>query len=196
MIEPSTLQIDGQTGEMTGDMTGKLTGKLTGVSGSYRKWLSETRGTYLDQGACDALLAQGQDRLIYTVAALSQPGQDLLFGTTTIEPGRIGDEYHMTRGHFHANAAMGEIYYTQSGEGLLLLQNRAGEIRTQPMRPGACNHIPPGWAHRSVNLGDGRLVFFYTCNLAAGNEYAEILTRGIGQRVLCRNGRPVIEPWS
>ena len=85
--------------------------------------------------------------------------------------------------HFHARRDMGEIYYTQSGTGLLLLESREGVSRTVEMKPGVCAFIPPDWAHRSINVGDEPLVFVWACNPEAGHDYAEILKRGMRKRI-------------
>jgi glucose-6-phosphate isomerase len=79
---------------------------------------------------------------------------------------------------------MGEVYYTQSGTGILLLESRNGETRTVEMKPGVCAFIPPDWAHRSINTGTEPLVFVWVCNPLAGHDYGEILKRGMRKRVM------------
>jgi glucose-6-phosphate isomerase, archaeal len=170
------------------------TGAVSPHTSAYEKRLSEFRGIYRDEKAFDALLAAKGDVVTYKVVACRGEGTDMFFGTTTMYPGSVGDEYFMTRGHFHARRDCGEIYYTQSGEGLLLLQSREGEIRTLAMKPGTCASIPADWAHRTVNTGDTPLVFVWCCHQQAGHEYGSILTRGMGQRVVRSNGAPVCLP--
>ena len=102
-----------------------------------------------------------------------------------MEPGNIAGEYYMTRGHFHARRDMGEVYYTQSGQGILLLDSRDGQQPvTVEMKPGVCAFIPPDWAHRSINTGSDKLIFVWVCNPAAGHDYADILTKGMRKRVM------------
>lgn len=165
------------------------TGAVSPSTGHYTKRLSEFRGLYQDGAAFDAKLADEGDVVTYEVVEFRQPGLDLFFGTTTMHPGLVGEEYFMTRGHFHAQRDKGEIYYTQSGEGLLLLESRQGETRTVDMKPGVCAVIPPDWAHRSVNTGEVPLVFVWACSPDAGHDYASILTRGMHMLVVCRNGK-------
>ena len=98
----------------------------------------------------------------------------------------------MTRGHFHARKDRGEAYYTQSGEGLLLLESRDGEIRKVEMRPGVCAFIPPDWAHRSVNTCAEKLVFVWFCATDAGYNYGAIRERGMRKLVVERNGMPAL----
>ena len=103
-----------------------LTGAVTPSTGEYTKRLSEFRGIYRDVRALDDLISVG-DLVTYRVVEYRAEGSDIFFGTTTMMPGRVGDEYFMTRGHYHARRDRGEIYYTQSGQGMLLLQTRDGE---------------------------------------------------------------------
>jgi glucose-6-phosphate isomerase len=165
-----------------------VSGVITPHTGEYTKRLSEFRGIYRDTNALDELLAKRGDIATYKVVEYRQSGADLFFGTTTMYPGRVGEEYFMTRGHFHARRDRGEIYYTQTGEGILLLQARSGETRSVAMKPGVCAFIPPDWAHRSINTGDTPLVFVRCLAQDAGNDYGEIASHGMGQLVVNRNG--------
>ena len=170
------------------------TGAVSPSTGEYTKHLSEFRGIYRDSAALDALLTKQGDIVTYKVVEYREPGADLFFGTTTMFPGCVGDEYFMTRGHFHERRDRGEIYYTQSGEGILLLQSRSGETRTVDMKPGVCAFIPPDWAHRSINTGDQPLVFVWCCNQDAGHDYGGIVTRGMRQLVVKQNNTAVCVP--
>ena len=123
----------------------------------------EFRGIYYDEKSLDALLQEQGDLVTYEVTEYRADGSDLFFGTTTMMPGCVGNEYFMTRGHYHARRDRGEIYYTQSGEGILLLNSRDGQTREVDMKQGVCAFIPPDWAHRSVNTGTAKLVFVWCC---------------------------------
>lgn len=171
-----------------------FTGAVSPNTGEYTKRLSEFRGIYRDDAALDALIAAKGDMATYTVVEFRQPGSDVFFGTTTMQPGTVGDECFMTRGHYHARRDCGEIYYTQSGEGLLLLQSRGGETRRVEMRPGVCAFIPPDWAHRSINTGATPLVFVWCCDPDAGHDYGEIATRGMRELVLKKDGAATVVP--
>ena len=163
-----------------------LTGHISPSTGKYTKRLSEFRGIYSDEKALDALLKEQGDLVTYEVVEYRADGSDLFFGTTTMMPGRVGDEYFMTRGHYHARQDRGEIYYTQSGEGILLLHSRDGQTREVDMKPGVCAFIPPDWAHRSVNTGKSRLVFVWCCSQDAGHDYAEIASKGMRKLVVAK----------
>ena len=180
MLLPEGVAIDGANGAVT-PQTGK-----------YTKRLSELRGLYQDPASLDAAVSAGADPIAYEVIEYRQPGSDIFFGTTTMYPGKVGREYFMTRGHFHERRDMGEVYYTQSGEGVLLLESRDGESRTVEMRPGICAFIPPDWAHRSINTGSDKLVFVWVCNPEAGHDYGEILRRGMRKIVVEEGGAPAV----
>ncbi len=171
-----------------------INGAMTPSTGHYVKRLGEFRGVYQDGKAFDTILSTQGDVTTYEVREFKEKGSDLFFGTTTMYPGRVGDEYFMTRGHFHERRDRGEVYYTQSGHGMLLLQSRDGKTETVEMKPGVCAFIPPDWAHRSINTGDEPLVFVWVCNPDAGHDYAGILARGMRSLVVCRNNAVAVVP--
>ncbi len=47
------------------------------------------------------------------------PG-DVAFGCSILNPGKIGEEYYFTKGHFHTIIDTGEIYYCLKGHGYIL----------------------------------------------------------------------------
>src|SRR3978361_475292 len=87
-------------------------GRIPGVTEITSRRLSDMRGWYTDADA-EAALAE-RNPLIYEVHygynAPSIDGQ-LGFCTTIISPGKVGSEYYMTKGHYHAKADRAEIYY-------------------------------------------------------------------------------------
>ena len=64
----------------------------------------------------------------------------------------------MTPGQHGSSAA--RMYLGMSGSGLVLLES-AGEAETgcEPLLPGSAIYVPPGWAHRAVNVAAEPLVF-------------------------------------
>lgn len=169
-----------------------LSGSVVPSTDRYTKRLSDLRGFFHDTAALDRAIAAGDDPLAYEVIDYRKAASDLCFGTTIMQPGRVGDEFYMTRGHFHERRDRGEAYYTQSGEGLLLLESRDGETRTVEMRPSVCAFIPPDWAHRSINTGAAPLVFVWFCATDAGHDYGLIRERGMRKLVVDRNGQPAL----
>ena len=116
----------------------------------------------------------------------------LCTGTSVIEPGQIGREYYMTRGHFHLTSHAPEVYLTLRGHGLLLMQTRSGEIAIQSMEPGVMNYIPGEWAHRTVNTGPVQLIFFAAWPVSAGHDYDSITHSGFAQLVVAGADGPEI----
>ncbi|MES2667793.1 MAG: glucose-6-phosphate isomerase family protein [Pseudomonadota bacterium] len=166
-------------------------GALAPETGRYTRHLSDLKGLFADAAACDALLRVA-DPLVYEVREYRQPGADLFCGTTTMQPGRVGAEYFMTRGHYHARPDLGEVYVTQSGSGLLLLENSQGETRQVEMHPSSIAFIPPGWGHRSINTGSMPLVFLWVLNGDAGTDYARIAAFGMRQIVVDMEGPRIL----
>ncbi|MCX6458717.1 MAG: cupin domain-containing protein [Actinobacteria bacterium] len=132
----------------------------------------------------------------YTVHEVRVPktGNNLLSSTTVLEPGKVGDEYFFTKGHFHANRDRAEIYLTLSGEGVLVMALDDGRTVTKEMRPGVANYVPGHWAHRSVNTGTTPLVFYAVYIGDAGYDYATIAERGFPVIVVEGNDGPQVQP--
>ena len=133
--------------------------------------------------------------VVYRVSEIPAPLAEgnLLSSTTTIEPGTVAGEYHMTKGHFHAKIDRAEIYVTLAGEGRLVMATEAGEATVEPMLRGSVNYVPGGWAHRSVNVGREPLVFFAAFPADAGYDYKTIEEQGFPVLVVKRDGAPQVE---
>jgi len=136
--------------------------------------LSDMRGMYLEEPE------EGEDAPIYRVYGIPVPAttDNVLSSTTVIEPGTVGREYFMTKGHFHQIRGRAEIYIGLAGEGRLVMATEDGRVAVEPMRAGTINYVPGGWAHRSVNVGDDPLVFFAAYPGDAGHDYDTIEERG------------------
>ena len=154
---------------------------MAGHSGTYAKTLGDLGGVYCDGVAFRAALAErGPETLVYSVAEhrnVGGPGA-LIIGTSTLLPGRIGEEFAMTRGHLHAKADRAELYYCLSGRGVMLLESLSGESRAVPMAPGDAVHVPGHWVHRSVNVGDEPFVSLFCYPADAGQDYGLIADAG------------------
>jgi glucose-6-phosphate isomerase len=174
--DPQAVRIDGPTGS------------VSPFTGRYVKPLSDLAGVFHDTDAWSKALRDLGDTVVYEVMEYRQAGSELFFGTTRIAPGRVGDEFYMTRGHFHARQDRGEVYTTLTGEGVLLLETRDGRTDALDMRAGETTAIPPGWAHRTINTGSTDLVFSWVCSVDAGHDYDAILARGMRKLVLAREG--------
>ena len=155
--------------------------------------LSGLLGHFADRKACQAML-DAADPVIYDVYANHRPETtgELLSGLTIVHPGRVGDEYFMTRGHYHAVRDTAEIYYCLAGRGVLLMENELGETAVEEFVPGRVVYVTPRWAHRSVNTGAEDLVTFFVYPAHAGHDYGTIDSTGFRKRVLDKDGVPAI----
>lgn len=159
-----------------------------------RRNLSKMAGQYLDKGAYEAALAEN-DRLLYEVYELRRPevAGELLHGISIVHPGKIGDEYHMTKGHFHTVLETGEIYYCLKGHGYMVMETPEGDWAVEELYPGRVLYVLPRWAHRSVNAGsDADLVTFFVYPGNSGHDYGTIEAQGFRKLVVERDGQPTI----
>ncbi|MBA7521964.1 Glucose-6-phosphate isomerase [subsurface metagenome] len=96
----------------------------------------------------------------------------LFFGVTRIFPGKVDNEYFMTKGHFHSNSDTAEFYWGIEGEGLLLFMNKDRETWIEKMTNGSLHYIPGNTAHRVINTGELKLSFGACWPSDAGHDYA------------------------
>jgi len=134
-------------------------------------------------------------REIYRVRSWTpvSPGTEggLFWGVTVLQPGKVGDEYFMTHGHFHANATRAEYYATVSGTGMLIRMDAQRSTWGEAMTPGSLHYIRGEHAHRVANTGNVPLVFWSCWGSDAGYDYGTIAERGFGARLMERDGQPV-----
>jgi len=168
-----------------------VSGDFSPFTDFYEHRLSQLAVLYHDQAAVHRMLAEG-DPLLFDgrtslfVTSLS----DFTYVVTRIYPGQVGDEYFMTKGHFHLLLEMPEIYFCLRGQGCLLLESAEGDFHSQWLSPGTVSHIPPGYAHRAVNVGGELLIFSAVQHLKAGHDYGKIAQRGFSKLVVQRDGKP------
>jgi len=155
--------------------------------------LSNLRNRFADGEAYEAMLESG-DPVIYEVYENSRPEKagELLSGLSIVHPGRVGDEYFMTKGHYHSVRDTAEIYYCLQGQGLLLMENEAGDTALEEFRPGRLVYVTPRWAHRSINTGPEDLVTLFVYPAHAGHDYAMFDATGFLKRVLDRDGTATV----
>ncbi len=169
-------------------------GRLSRHDSHIVRHLSALRGQFADGAAYDALLRQ-DDVALYEVYELTRPAVagELPHGISIVHPGKVGDEYYMTKGHFHAVLETAEVYHCLSGRGMMVMETPEGEWAVEELRPGAVLYVPPRWAHRSVNTGrDADLVTFFVYPGNAGHDYGAIERRGFRKLVVERDGQPTV----
>ncbi|WP_414166035.1 glucose-6-phosphate isomerase family protein [Superficieibacter sp. BNK-5] len=132
--------------------------------------------------------------VVYEVEMLDTASTEgaLYTGVTHLNPGKVGDEYFMTRGHFHARREQGEVYCGLRGTGLLLLQDEQGAARLEHVFPGSVHIIPGFTAHRLINTGSDILSALAVWPSAAGHDYAA-LAQGFSVRVVEEGGEAQVK---
>jgi glucose-6-phosphate isomerase len=157
--------------------------------------LSDLAGCFADPDAECALMTQNP--VVYEVYEATQNPEvvgHLRYSTTVLRPGKVGAEYFMTKGHYHALGDRCELYYGLMGEGYLLLQTLEGEICAQQIVPGAMVYTPPYWGHRSINTGSTNLVLLAVYPADAGYDYKTIVEQGFASIMVEQHGEPHIVP--
>ena len=161
---------------------------------STKRRLSQMQDMYADQDAARALAENG-DPLIYEFYELGAPEHpgDLAFGTSICYPGKVGNEYFMTKGHFHTILDTGEVYYTLSGCGCMLTESPEGDVVVHWLEPGKAVYVPKRYAHRSINTGDTPLITFFVFRGDAGHDYGTIETKGYRKLIVeGEDGKPEV----
>lgn len=154
--------------------------------------LSDLRGCFADADAFDSALAAGNP-LLYAVSAVEPADGDgqLHYGLGIVQPGRIGEEYYMTKGHYHTHRAAAEVYVGLSGEGAMLLEDEAtGETRLVPLNGRSVVYVPGHTAHRTVNTGTEPLVYLGIYPANAGHDYGAIAGKNFRMIVTATPGGP------
>jgi glucose-6-phosphate isomerase, archaeal len=182
-VQENGVRLDPATGVLTGP----------GVTESVRR-VKDLAGMFRDEAARQAL---DPETVAYRVQAYEPKpeGEEgaVCAATTFLEPGMVGDEYFMTRGHYHANQDRPELEVVISGQGAFVLMDRDRNTWMEPASPGSVHHVPPGVAHRAVNTGNETFVFVSYWASETGHDYQAIRERGFGARLVLRAGVSVLE---
>lgn len=179
---PGPTFVDWASGEISG----------AGIEESV-KTLDQMAGLFHDEAAWHSM---DPGTVIYRVR-FWRPVPDgttggLFWGTTALEPGRVGSEYFMTHGHFHAIRDRAEFYATIKGSGAMLFMDENHETWSQPTAPGSVHYLPGCVAHRVVNTGSAPLVFLACWPSDAGHDYARVRSIGFSKRMVMRDGVPCL----
>jgi glucose-6-phosphate isomerase len=118
---------------------------------------------------------------------------DIAYGTSITYPGKVGDEYNMTKGHFHTVLDTAEVYYCLRGRGMMMMESPEGDVETRELRKGQAVYVPGRYAHRSINISpDEPFITFFAFPGHAGHDYGSIETKGFHKIVVERNGKPTV----
>jgi len=142
------------------------------------------------------LSEMSQETIAYSVqswlpVAEGTPG-GLFFGVSTIHPGKVGDEYFMTKGHFHAQSDRAEFYWGIQGNGMLILMDRERNTWAEEVNPGSLHYIGGEIAHRLANTGNENLIVGACLPSDAGHDYEEIAVTGFSARLVEVDGKPTL----
>lgn len=182
LIEPFTVTFDLAEGVMENAQNHQV------------RHASDMRGYYADEQALERLIAEHGDPVHYQVSEVPVPYEygHQMFCISRLHPGTVGDEYFMTKGHYHTVIETGEIYFGLRGEGYMLMKTQDGEVRAEHISRGRMVYVPPYWAHRSVNTGSEDLVSYCVYPAEAGHNYGDIREEGFIKRIVQERGKPVI----
>ncbi len=116
----------------------------------------------------------------------------LFFGASTIFPGKVGNEYFMTKGHFHKKSDRAEFYWGMKGIGMLILMDRKRNTWAEKVFPGSIHYIGSEIAHRLANTGKEELMVGACWPSDAGHDYDEIAKNGFSARLKDIDGVPTL----
>lgn len=177
-IEPFSVIVDVDRAEMP-DATNHIVRRASAM-----------RGHYADESALEHLITSHEDPIHYEVFEAPVPEEygHLMYCISSLQPGTVGDECFMTKGHYHTVHNTSETYLCLRGEGYILMKTPDGHFNAQKMERNKMVYVPPYWAHRSVNTGDEPLISYCVYNAEAGHNYGDIEKEGFIKRVYKRNG--------
>jgi len=167
----------------------------TGLSKTHKpiqRLLSNMKGLFADDVALNAAIAD-ENKLVYEFYDMGVPEseKEVAYGTSITYPGKIGDEYFMTKGHFHTVLDAAEIYYCLRGNGYMLMENPEGDWEAQELKPGQALYVPGRYAHRSINISATEpLITFFAFPANAGHDYGTIESQGYRMLLIERDGKP------
>ena len=164
----------------TAHLIDTASGGMSGSTGYYEKKIGELSDLYGDTEAFKELRKRRGEEIAYQVRDVKPQVAHggLIFGTTLMQPGKVGAEFFMTRGHLHARADRPETYCGMSGVGVMLLETPEGDVKTMEIAPNVLIYVPPMWIHRSVNVGSDPLVMGFCYPADAGQNYQIIAESG------------------
>ena len=181
-IDPFSVEINIETGE------------LKNPKNHLIRRASDMRGYYSDETAIEKIIQEQDNPLHYEVLEVPVPEEygHLMYCISKLQPGLVGSEFFMTKGHYHTVEATAEIYFCLRGEGYMMMKTTDGKCKTERMVKGRMVYVPPYWAHRSINTGYEPLVSFCVYPGDAGHNYGDIEKEGFPKRIFSTNKKITI----
>ena len=165
-------------------LLGKPVQKLT-------RTIGDLKGLFADQNAFEQ---QDANQIAYEVESYFPVPEGteggLFFGVTRMQPGTIGNEYMMTKGHSHVLENRAEFYWCIEGKGMMLFMDKDRNVWAEKMFPGSLHYIKGLTAHRVANTGESVLSFGACWPSDAGHNYEVIAKNGFSKRLMKVNGEP------
>lgn len=156
--------------------------------------IKDLNGLFDDEASLNKI---DPDTIVYEVSSHleEKEGREggLFFGITYLYPGKVGNEYFMTKGHYHAKIDRTEYYWGIEGEGVLILMDEDRNVCGEKIFPGSLHYIKSGIAHRVANTGTQILSFGACWPSDAGHCYDTIAKNGFSARLREINGTAVLE---
>jgi glucose-6-phosphate isomerase len=152
--------------------------EIDGVGHTERR-LSDLEGFFADDKAYKRATKK-DNPVIYRVQSVTPADGkgDLHYGLGTLMPGKIGQEYYLTKGHFHGWREAAEVYIGLEGTGgMLLEEEKRGESKILPLKKNSIVYVPGHTAHRTVNFGNIPLKYIGVYPAGAGHDYGAIADR-------------------
>ena len=168
-------------------------GTIRGNATESVRRLKDLKGIFADEAA---FAAMDLETVAYRVQMhdAEKEGTEggLLFGTSYVMPGKVGNEYFMTKGHYHAKRDTAEYYFCISGRGALILMREDGTCWMEEMERGTLHYIEKSVAHRLANTGDEVLAVGCCWGSDIGHDYASIAQSGFTKRLVEVDGKPAL----
>lgn len=168
-------------------------GKLENYDNQVVRKLSDMKGMFFNEEAYQTAFAS-DDEIVYEVYEKSVPEEEgqLAHAVTVIKPGKVGNEYFMTKGHFHVIENTAELYLCVKGKGGIIMETKEGDSKFTQMEPGTLVYVAPYWAHRTINTSNEDFAFLAIYPANAGHDYGRIEEEGFKKVVVDQNGQPEI----
>jgi glucose-6-phosphate isomerase, archaeal len=168
-------------------------GIITGNNLVERR-LADLGDCFADKAAWNEAVATKNERVYWVDSVAHGEGDgDLHYGIGSLMPGKVGDEYYMTKGHYHSWRDAAEIYIGLKGEGVMLLEEEeTGASTLVPLVPNAVIYVPGRTAHRTINTGDQKLVYLGIYPAKAGHDYGSIADKNFKFKVIQTPNGPLM----